>query len=533
MASPTEAFASFNAMREAGELTDVALVFGNERVRCHKVVLAASSDYFRGMFLADMSESKAEEVPMHGIDAPTGRLLVEYLYANNITITPDNAQGLLEAAEMLLLLDLKQSAEEFLCGSVGPDNCVTSLNLARLYTLPKLEEAANSFIQSNVNAMLESEELGQLPQDDLVYLLRSHERHEESFRLLQRWVRAAEGRDATCLIDMLKHIRLSSCSQEFILNEVMEEEMLACPRGVQLIQAALKKSLRESPLAHQHQTRDLPQAQHPQRTLFVGDWKSNMWLCDDNTNWQPMADKPFQLELYSACASPNGFIVTGGSEGDIQQRNCYEYMAREKRWRTLPPFKKARLQHASICHDQFLFILGGCTGWDALDSPLDSVERLDFHLLQWSTLPPMPRALVDPLTAIASNGIFVIGGYGVSPVRDVSFFSFEQRTWQPRSPIPEDCAGASAVFLNEKIFVVGGYKRICYAYDPRTDGWMQLQSPQSEHHYGTAFVLNERIVLCGGSNTTDIEEYDVERDRWMTWELKMPTSEYMRFALSI
>ena len=36
-------------------------------------------------------------------------------------------------------------------------------------------------------------------------------------------------------------------------------------------------------------------------------------------------------------------------------------------------------------------------------------------------------------------------------------------------------------------------------------------------------------MLC----SHDTEEYDVERDRWMTWELKMPTSMFINFALSI
>ena len=116
--------------------------------------------------------------------------------------------------------------------------------------------------------------------------------------------------------------------------------MLACPQGMQFIKKAMKKSLSKPPPA-------TCQEQHPQRTLVVGDYFSNMWLSYDHKTWEQMDKKPLKLTGYSACASPNGFIVTGGLGTLFLQRKCYEYNARERKWRTLPSFNEARWSHSS------------------------------------------------------------------------------------------------------------------------------------------------------------------------------------------
>ncbi|ELU00706.1 hypothetical protein CAPTEDRAFT_38610, partial [Capitella teleta] len=138
--------ASFNEMRTANELVDVVLIFDELRLPCHKVVLAANSDYFRRMFLAGLRESQSDEITMNGIDADTGRLLVKYLYSGEIPINEENAQDVLSASHMLLLHDLKAASETFLLHHMQPPNCVSLLNLSHLYELQDLTKQSRQFI---------------------------------------------------------------------------------------------------------------------------------------------------------------------------------------------------------------------------------------------------------------------------------------------------------------------------------------------------------------------------------------------------
>ncbi|ELU14125.1 hypothetical protein CAPTEDRAFT_121302 [Capitella teleta] len=159
--------ATFRNMRHSDEMVDVVLVFEKTRVKCHRLVLAASCEYFRRMFQTDMQERDAGEIPMKDVSSSTGLLLVEYLYSGNIEISVENAQELMAVSDRLLLTKLKKNVEEFLCEQVAADNCLSFNNLARLYSLKSLLEVCQNYLSDHWRKLLESDEIDQLTEADL------------------------------------------------------------------------------------------------------------------------------------------------------------------------------------------------------------------------------------------------------------------------------------------------------------------------------------------------------------------------------
>jgi hypothetical protein len=102
MEKPGDSFksmvAEMNLMRKAGELTDVTLIFEGKKIPCHKRVLASKSEYFKAMLISGLRESSSQEVQMHGIDAETGSVLVDYFYEDDLKMTEKNAADLYVAA---------------------------------------------------------------------------------------------------------------------------------------------------------------------------------------------------------------------------------------------------------------------------------------------------------------------------------------------------------------------------------------------------------------------------------------------------
>ena len=72
-----------------------------EEFRCHKIVLASFSPYFKAMFSADLAESKQEKVSINRVESSMIRLLIDYAYTSEVLITPNNVQSLLSAANLL------------------------------------------------------------------------------------------------------------------------------------------------------------------------------------------------------------------------------------------------------------------------------------------------------------------------------------------------------------------------------------------------------------------------------------------------
>ncbi|ELU14872.1 hypothetical protein CAPTEDRAFT_74802, partial [Capitella teleta] len=469
---------------------DITLVFGKQRIACHKVILAGMCDYFRRMFLTNMLERGSQEVVLKDTSASTGVLLVEYLYSGNIVITQQNAQDLLAASEMLLLGALKKKVEDFLLSHTDSVNCISIINLARLYDLKILLADARSYLHEHVKEVIETEEMHLLQEGDLIEVLEANASQEENFLFIQKWMRSAEGR-TNRFDDLMQHVSLSQCSKDFVCRTVMAEKLMHNTRGMTLIQEFMESSA----------------------DLAVGNRSGEIWLCTDlNTpQWQRIQQPPFQIKYYSACASPGGFVVSGGASQNIILRECYSYYAQNGQWNTLPPMPTARREHSSIYHNYHLYVVGGFVN----HRRLNSVEALDMRNLQWNHLPPLPREVDFASLAIVSDNLFVLGGCsGLNWVADVHEFDSTQQTWRQRSPMPEICGGGAAVSFDDLVYVVGGRERSCMRFNPRNNTWTSLRRPQFSHKYGPSLVLNGNIVVFGGQFNDSIEEYSPLTDSW-------------------
>ncbi|ELT95138.1 hypothetical protein CAPTEDRAFT_120430 [Capitella teleta] len=502
-------------MKEAGELLDVTLVFGECRIRCHKVILAGMCDFFRRMFTTNMAECGAQEIVMRDISAGTGTLLVGYLYTGQIEINTQNVQDLLAASEMLMLGALKQNVEEFLRSHTESMNCISMINLARFYSLETLLAKAKDILHDHIKEIIDMDELRYLQERDFVEVLEERESQEESFLFIQKWMRSADGRTDR-FNDLLQHIDLSLCSKEFIFSTVMDEELMHNSRGMKMLQLLFQS---------------FGSTDAQPKSLAVGKLEGEMWMCRDIhvQDWYPIQKPPSQHMYYSACASPGGFIVSGGSRNNVPQRDCFSYDSKSDSWSTLPSMSTARRSHSSIYYNQHLYIVGG---WDG-QKKINIVETLNMRSLQWSHLPPLPHPVGLPYLAIISNKFLVFGVRNGSWNVDMHEFDFAQQTWQTRSPMPEICDAGSAVTLGEEIYVIGGRSNSCMRFNPRADAWTFLQRPPMDHTNCSLLVWKGQILVFGADNHDSIEAYSPKTNTWTKWALKTPARGGIRFAFEM
>ena len=57
-----------NYLRRTNELCDVFLNVGNSKIPAHKIILSASSPYFRAMFTGEIVESKQTDITIRDVD---------------------------------------------------------------------------------------------------------------------------------------------------------------------------------------------------------------------------------------------------------------------------------------------------------------------------------------------------------------------------------------------------------------------------------------------------------------------------------
>ncbi|KAI8494463.1 hypothetical protein Bbelb_276890 [Branchiostoma belcheri] len=102
-----------DAFRASGRFCDVTVGAGGKTFKCHRVLLAASSSYFESLFLLgqQMQSDHVTFVPL--VSASSFEEILRFIYMAEFTISPDNADDLLEAATMLRIQPMVEAISHF------------------------------------------------------------------------------------------------------------------------------------------------------------------------------------------------------------------------------------------------------------------------------------------------------------------------------------------------------------------------------------------------------------------------------------
>ena len=190
----------------------------------------------------------------------------------------------------------------------------------------------------------------------------------------------------------------------------------------------------------------------------------------------------------------------------------------------MPDLNVPRRTHATVCMGNQVYVLGGYNG-----KKLQSVEyySLDEQSRSWHVTCDMFLGLSRHTAVSYKHFIYVFGGLG-----DSGYPGYSQATsmldtvslkWSKKSSMPGSCFAGSSVVYTDRIYVLGGEEKCCMSYDPDQDQWKTHSKPSASHDFPSAVVWKDRILLCGGYNTSVIEEYNPDTDTWSEWKHQLPS----------
>jgi kelch-like protein 20 len=164
-----------NSANGGNELCDIALNVGSSRIRAHKIILSASSPYFRAMFTNELAESRQSEITIRDIDETAMEMLVDFCYSSKITIDEKSVQTLLPAACLLQLQEVQDYCSEFLRTQLDPSNCLGIRAFADTHSCQELLRIADKYLQNNFVDIIESDEFLLLPVIQLLEIVSKDE----------------------------------------------------------------------------------------------------------------------------------------------------------------------------------------------------------------------------------------------------------------------------------------------------------------------------------------------------------------------
>ena len=228
--------------REQGEFIDVGLKVGEEVFSAHRIVLAASGDYFHAMFAHGMKESNQEVIELkdESISAAALKIVLDSIYSGDLQVNDENIFEVLVAADHLQVTSAVQQCCDYLQTQFVDQLrfdvqtfCRVSA-IADRHGLKDLQEATQTKMAYIYKEICESEEfLSHVDADQYTHLLRRDDLSAPSetfvFKSVMQWIKHKKEERMTTEAKVIGAVRLGMVDIQALIEELNTEEMQTVP----------------------------------------------------------------------------------------------------------------------------------------------------------------------------------------------------------------------------------------------------------------------------------------------------------------
>lgn len=474
-------------LRRSHELCDVVLSVGNCKISAHKVILSASSPYFRAMFTGELVEARQTEITIKDIDETAMEMLIDFCYTSKITVDEKNVQTLLPAACLLQLQEVQEVCCEFLRSQLDPSNCLGIRAFADTHSCRELLKIAEKYTQKNFAEVTSTEEFLMLPHTQLCGIIGCDElnvsNEEQVFTSVMNWVRHNLAERKHYLPQILEHVRLPLLSAKFLISHVSNDPLIR----------------------NDITCRDL-----------IDEAKNYLLLPQERSQMQGPRTRPRKPLEYGEVL----FAVGGWCSGDAIS-SVEMYMPHSNEWKMVSPMSKRRCGVGVAVLNSMLYAIGGHDG----TSYLNTVERYDAQLNTWhNDIAPTSSCRTSVGVAVLDSYMYAVGGQdGVSCLNFVEKYDPQANVWKRVSSMSTKRLGVAVAVLGGYLYAIGGSDgtsplNSVEKYDPKTNKWTGVASMSTRRkHLGCAVFKNFIYVVGGRDDFTELssaERYNPLTNQW-------------------
>lgn len=537
------------ALRQGGILFDVVLLVEGRPIQAHRILLAASCDYFRGMFAGGLRETQQKEIPIHGVSHMAMEKIIDYIYTSEIELDLDCVQEVLIAATLVQLELVIGFCCDFLFSWLDESNILEVHHLADVYGLQQLNARLHAYLLGNIQSLSRADVYRRLPPDEVFRALSSDELQVTSenevyeaalhYHYSPEQVETDQVYLQVSLKDNLKMLgAVRFCLIEKQVLQRLHGRLSPCPLR-DSVSAALRYHEQEiwQPVLQSPLTQ-------PRSTLhcilgFGGMFPSSSLTDSDHLfqvfhpswgEWRTLAAAYAPRMSNQGIAVLNNFVyLIGGDKntnGFRAETRCWRYDPRHNSWRSIQPLQH---QHADHC----VCVLGGhiyAIGGRDYSNELDSVERYDPRTDTWEFVSPLKREVYAHAGAVLDGKMYVTcGRRGLAYLRETFCFDPAANHWTECAEGPVERAWHGMAAVNGRVYVIGGSNDECRyrrdvlkvaCFDPEANSWSLVAPLPAGHGEPGVAVLDGRVYVLGGRSHDKgnrmkyVHVYNAEADEW-------------------
>ncbi|EDV30049.1 uncharacterized protein Dana_GF15965, isoform A [Drosophila ananassae] len=552
-----------NKLRNEDKLTDVTLIVEDLRFKAHRVVLAASSDYFCAMF-ADcaMIESRQEEINLYGITARAMGAIIDYIYTSLLELNADNIEEILAAATHVQVREVIERCTMFLETKIEMDNCLAIAGMADIYGQMALSRRAYRFICANFEDFTGTPDFKELKKDQLSFILSSNYpidvTEQELVRLvcsycLDKQMEESDIRDLLRLINWthisykyIEELRQLDCSLE-------EGKRLQLPAGYynRIKQEYLATLLKgDGSLADQTALQRGPTNMRGMELslLKIGgfEWKglTNVIMCfsPSKMKWYELTSIPHIDQCNFGTAVLNNELYIVGGAYDVCLKEYIHpfgfcYCPLRDAWVSIAPIQLDRCRFSlNAVGKHHLYAVGGIVEHDDFSEEtmrrVSNVERYDIARNAWTFMPSLQENRSQHAGVVVGDKLYISGGiYLANILATMWCFDTITETWHQLASMPTPCCDHVLVAIDNCIYACGGWRESVtesrvlvqhiYAYDIETNVWTRETQIPAPKFYSGVTVMRRTIFFVGGLDST--ESIDRASSETMAYNLDSKT----------
>uniref|UniRef100_A0AAZ3QW72 BTB domain-containing protein n=1 Tax=Oncorhynchus tshawytscha TaxID=74940 RepID=A0AAZ3QW72_ONCTS len=450
---------------------DAVLVLEGEKIPVQKNILAAASPYIRTKlnYNPPKEDGSMYTIELQGISVTIMKQILDYIFSGEISLSEDTIQDMVQAADLLLLTDLKSLCCQFLESCIAAENCIGIRLFSLHYCLHHVHHAATDFLQTHFCDVAVTEEFRELPPDRLCEILSmdklnvGNEKHV--LEAVVRWLGHDLEERRVHMKEVMSSVWIQGLDQGYLREQMLGEPLM-------------REVIRE--------------------------------YCN-----APLGGATLQGEALLAAFKPRGYsecIVTVGGEERVTRKPsamircmCPLYDPNRQLWIELEPMSIGRIGHGVLAAEGHLFVMGGM---DETKTVLSSGEKYDPNTNTWTPIPSMKQARQNFGVAELDGMIYVLGGEEEDmELLTVEVFDPHYNTWTTQTSMT--MVGCYAT-MKKKIYAMGGgsYGKLydsVESYDPKTQQWTAI-CPLKERRFGSvACGVGQELYVFGGVRSRDSE----------------------------
>ena len=223
-------------LRRNEELCDVELVVDQQCFRAHRVVLAASSMYFRAMFLPSNGRERTEKGGNTGCGCRclglTHQVFLYLLIRDQRGECPELAGGI----KLLQMLRAREACCKFLQERLDCSNCLDVADFAEFQSCQELLEVALTYARRNFTEVSKNERFCQISYSRMKHFLTSNDLHlpegeEAVFVALIEWSKYNLSERRAHFAEFINLVKLPLLGRSFLRWRSQQTTWSAPTRG--------------------------------------------------------------------------------------------------------------------------------------------------------------------------------------------------------------------------------------------------------------------------------------------------------------